>query len=33
MKTIIVISTRGFAAFRHDLLLDPAEARFTEIAA
>lgn len=28
MKTIIVISTRGFAAFRHDLLIDPANARF-----
>jgi ATP-grasp domain len=28
MKTIIVISTRGFAAFRHDLLADPAQARF-----
>lgn len=28
MKTIIVISTRGFAAFRHDLLVDPADSRF-----
>jgi ATP-grasp domain len=28
MKTIIVISTRGFAAFRHDLVLDPAQVRF-----
>jgi biotin carboxylase len=28
MKTIIVISTRGFAAFRHDLLVDPAQVRF-----
>ncbi|HEV7652780.1 MAG TPA: hypothetical protein VGP26_31880 [Actinophytocola sp.] len=28
MKTIIVISTRGFAAFRHDLLADPAGVRF-----
>lgn len=28
MKTIIVISTRGFAAFRHDLLVEPDKARF-----
>lgn len=28
MKTIIVISTRGFAAFRHDLVTDPAGVRF-----
>ena len=28
MKTIIVISTRGFAAFRPDLLVDPAGVRF-----
>lgn len=28
MKTIIVISTRGFAAFRHDLVVDPANVRF-----
>jgi hypothetical protein len=28
MKTIVVISTRGFAAFRHDLLKDPAGTRF-----
>jgi biotin carboxylase len=28
MKTIIVISTRGFAAFRHDLLVDPDGVRF-----
>lgn len=28
MKTIIVISTRGFAAFRHDLLVDPGGVRF-----
>jgi biotin carboxylase len=28
MKTIIVISTRGFAAFRYDLLVDPANVRF-----
>lgn len=28
MKTIIVMSTRGFAAFRHDLLVDPANVRF-----
>lgn len=28
MKTIIVISTRGFAAFRHDLVIDPAGVRF-----
>lgn len=28
MHTIIVISSRGFAAFRHDLLADPAGVRF-----
>lgn len=28
MKTIIVISSRGFAAFRPDLLVDPAGVRF-----
>jgi biotin carboxylase len=28
MKTIVVISTRGFAAFRHDLLKEPAGTRF-----
>ncbi|MDN3354831.1 ATP-grasp domain-containing protein [Actinomadura sp. DC4] len=28
MKTIIVISTRGFAAFRHDLVVDPGQVRF-----
>jgi biotin carboxylase len=28
MKTIIVMSTRGFAAFRHDLLIDPEGVRF-----
>jgi len=28
MKTVIVLSTRGFAAFRHDLLVDPERVRF-----
>jgi biotin carboxylase len=28
MKTIVVISSRGFAAFRHDLVIDPAGVRF-----
>ena len=28
MKTIIVISSRGFAAYRHDLVIDPADVRF-----
>lgn len=28
MRTIIVISNRGFAAFRHDLVVDPDQVRF-----
>jgi biotin carboxylase len=28
MKTIVVISSRGFAAFRHDLVVDPEGVRF-----
>src|SRR3569833_3741244 len=28
MKTVIVLSTRGFAAFRHALLVDPERVRF-----
>jgi biotin carboxylase len=28
MKTVVVISTRGFGAFRHDLLVEPESVRF-----
>jgi hypothetical protein len=28
MKTVVVISTRGFGAFRHDLLVEPENVRF-----
>jgi biotin carboxylase len=31
MKTIIVISNRGFAAFRHDLVIDPGGVRFVGV--
>ena len=31
MKTVVVISTRGFGVFRHDLLVDPDSVRFVGI--
>ncbi|MEU5696331.1 ATP-grasp domain-containing protein [Actinosynnema sp. NPDC020468] len=31
MKTVVVISTRGFGVFRHDLLVDPDGVRFVGI--
>jgi biotin carboxylase len=31
MKTVVVISTRGFGAFRHDLLVEPETVRFIGI--
>ncbi|MFG2866774.1 acetyl-CoA carboxylase biotin carboxylase subunit family protein [Streptomyces sp. NPDC048338] len=31
MKTVVVISTRGFGVFRHDLLVEPDQVRFVGI--
>jgi biotin carboxylase len=31
MKTVVVISTRGFGVFRHDLLVEPEKVRFVGI--
>lgn len=31
MKTVVILSTRGFGVFRHDLLLEPASVRFVGI--
>ncbi|MEW2485854.1 ATP-grasp domain-containing protein [Streptomyces sp. NPDC048411] len=31
MKTVVVISTRGFGVFRHDLLVEPEQVRFVGI--
>ena len=31
MKTVVVIATRGFGVFRHDLLEEPEKVRFVGI--
>lgn len=31
MKTVVILSTRGFGVFRHDLLVEPDEVRFVGI--